>query len=161
MKYCPAFFVTRTRAEFLRMQTPHKKNKNDNENFTHLNHYKFRLDPINIKLLIRDSLSGRLPKLISLNLPHMAFKGDLFKKIFAKELGTGVVESINDLRDKEFSGTKLSPEERFALSTFDNYRLKVLNAQENETVFHQQYRQLQVIANLSDWREFLKEEYTK
>jgi hypothetical protein len=91
----------------------------------------------------------------------MAFKGDLFKKIFAKELGTGIVESINDLRDKEFSGTKLSPEERFALSSFDNYRLKILNAQENETEFHQQYRQLQVIANLSDWREFLKEEYTK
>jgi hypothetical protein len=91
----------------------------------------------------------------------MSFKGDLLKKIFAKELGSAVVESINDLRDKEFSGNKLSPEERFALSSFDSYRLKILNAQENESDFHQQYRQLQVIANLSDWREFLKEEYTK
>ena len=100
-------------------------------------------------------------KVISLTLHCMAFKGDLFKKIFAKELGTGLVESINDLRDKEFSGTKLSPEERFALSSFDNYRLKILNTQENESDFHQHYRQLQVIANLSDWREFLKEDYTK
>jgi hypothetical protein len=90
----------------------------------------------------------------------MSFKGDLLKKIFAKELGTGLVESINDLRDKEFSGGKLSPEERFALSNFDNYRIKVLNSQENESDFHNQYRQLQVIANLSDWREFLKEEYS-
>jgi hypothetical protein len=90
----------------------------------------------------------------------MSFKGDIFKKIFAKELGTSLTESINDLRDKEFSGSKLSPEERFALSNFDNYRLKVLNSQENEADFHKHYRQLQVIANLSDWREFLKEEYS-
>lgn len=95
------------------------------------------------------------------NFVHMSFKGDLLKKIFSKELGTGIVESINDLRDKEFSGSKLTPEERFALSNFDNYRLKILNAQQNEADFHQQYRQLQVIANLSDWREFLKEEYNK
>jgi hypothetical protein len=92
----------------------------------------------------------------------MSFSGDIFKKVFAKELGTsGLVTSINDLRDKEFSGMKLSPEERFALSNFDKYRLSILNAQENDDTFHQHYRQLQVIANLSDWREFLKEEYNK
>lgn len=91
----------------------------------------------------------------------MAFKGDIFKKIFAKELGTGLAQSINDLRDKEFSGIKLTPEERFALSNFDKYRITVLNSQEQEEQFHYQYRQLQVIANLTDWREFLKEEYHK
>lgn len=92
----------------------------------------------------------------------MSFGGDIFKKVFSKELGAaGVVTSINDLRDKEFSGIKLSPEERFALSNFDKYRLSILNAQENEESFHQHYRQLQVIANLSDWREFLKEDYSK
>ncbi len=89
----------------------------------------------------------------------MAFKGDLFKKIFAKELGTGLTTSVNDLRDKEFSGIKLSPEERFALSNFDKYRINILNAQENEDHFHHHYRQLQVIANLTDWHEFLKEEF--
>jgi hypothetical protein len=91
----------------------------------------------------------------------MAFSGDIFKKVFAKELGTALVVSINDLRDKEFSGIKLSPEERFALSNFDKYRISILNAQENEDTYHQHYRQLQVIANLSDWHEFLKEDYSK
>ncbi len=91
----------------------------------------------------------------------MAFTGDIFKKVFAKELGTSLVVSINDLRDKEFSGIKLSPEERFALSNFDKYRINILNSQENEETYHQHYRQLQVIANLGDWHEFLKEEYSK
>ena len=91
----------------------------------------------------------------------MGFNGDILKKIFAKELGTGLVTSINDLRDKEFSGIKLNPEERFALSTFDKYRIQILNSQENEDSFHHHYRQLQVIANLTDWHEFLKEDYNK
>lgn len=89
----------------------------------------------------------------------MSFKGDLLRKIFAKELGTGLVESINDLREKEFTGGKLSPEEKFALSNFDKYRIRILNNTKDENDFHQQYRQLQVIANLSDWKEFLKESY--
>ena len=76
-------------------------------------------------------------------------------------MGTALVISINDLRDKEFSGIKLSPEERFALSNFDKYRINILNSQENEDAYHQHYRQLQVIANLSDWKEFIKEEYSK
>lgn len=74
---------------------------------------------------------------------------------------TGLVTSINDLRDKEFSGIKLSAEERFALSNFDRYRINILNSHEDEEKFHNQYRQLQVIANLTDWREFLKEDFTK
>jgi hypothetical protein len=73
---------------------------------------------------------------------------------------TGLVTSINDLRDKEFSGTKLTAEERTALANFDRYRINVLNAQIEEEKFHYTYRQLQVIANLSDWREFLKPEFT-
>ncbi|HQQ95272.1 MAG TPA: hypothetical protein PLQ93_12000 [Bacteroidia bacterium] len=71
------------------------------------------------------------------------------------------VESINDLRDKEFSGIRLSPEERFALSNFDRYRIEVLNAQEDKEKFHYKYRQLQVIANLGDWREFLNKDFRK
>lgn len=67
--------------------------------------------------------------------------------------------SINDLRDKEFSGSKLNPDERAALSNFDRYRLNVLNSETNEEVFHYKYRQLQVIANLSDWKEFLHENF--
>lgn len=71
----------------------------------------------------------------------------------------GLVVSINDLRDKEFSGIKLSSEEKYALSNYDKYRLSILNSQTDEEKFHQHYRQLQVIANLSDWREFLSDDF--
>lgn len=90
----------------------------------------------------------------------MDFKSDITKRFFTKS-DIGSIESINDLRDKEFSGKSLSAEEKFALANYDKYRLSILNAQENEEQFHYHYRQLQVIANLGDWREFLKEEYSK
>ncbi len=80
------------------------------------------------------------------------------QKFFAKKEIGGEI-SINDLRDKEFSGARLSSDEKKALTNFDRYRIRVLNAQENEETFHNTYRQLQVIANLGDWKEFLKEEY--
>lgn len=73
---------------------------------------------------------------------------------------TGLVTSINDLRDKEFGGNKLSSEEKLALSNFDRYRIQVLNSQTDEEKFHYHYRQLQVIANLSDWHEFLGERFS-
>lgn len=90
----------------------------------------------------------------------MDFKSEIAKRFFAKQ-DIGGAESINDLRDKEFSGVKLTAEEKFALANFDKYRLNVLNSQENEEQFHNHYRQLQVIANLGDWREFLKDTYSK
>lgn len=71
----------------------------------------------------------------------------------------GLSTSINDLREKEFSGKKLTHEERAAISNFDRYRVNVLNAEQDEEQFHKKYRQLQVIAGLSDWREFLKEDF--
>jgi len=86
-------------------------------------------------------------------------KSDFISKLLNKK-ASGLVVSINDLRDKEFSGVKLSAEEKFALSNFDKYRISVLNSQTEEEKFHYQYRQLQVIANLSDWQEFLGEEFS-
>jgi len=85
---------------------------------------------------------------------------DLISKLLSKK-STRLVTSINDLRDKEFSGIKLTSEERFALNNFDKYRINLLNSQEDEEKFHQHYRQLQVIANLTDWREFLKDSFSK
>lgn len=90
----------------------------------------------------------------------MDLKNEIAKRFFARQ-EIGGAESINDLRDKEFSGASLSAEERFALANFDKYRLGILNAQENEEQFHYQYRQLQVIANLGDWKEFLKDNYAQ
>jgi hypothetical protein len=87
-------------------------------------------------------------------------KKDLLSKLINTR-SAGLVTSINDLRDKEFSGIRLTAEEKFALSNFDKYRINILNSQEDEEKFHNQYRQLQVIANLTDWKEFLKEEFTK
>jgi hypothetical protein len=84
---------------------------------------------------------------------------ELISKLINKK-STGIATSINDLRDKEFSGVKLSAEEKFALSNFDKYRINVLNSQEDEEKFHYHYRQLQVIANLSDWKEFLSEDFS-
>jgi uncharacterized protein (UPF0305 family) len=85
----------------------------------------------------------------------MSTANDFLSNLVNKKI-TKLVESINDIRDKEFSGIKLTAEEKFALSNFDKYRLQILNAQTDEEAFHYKYRQLQVIANLSDWREFLK-----
>jgi hypothetical protein len=86
----------------------------------------------------------------------VSIKSDFISKLLSKER-KGVVVTINDLRDKEFSGIKLSAEEKFALSNFDKYRINLLNSQSEEDKFHHQYRQLQAIANLSSWQEFLDE----
>ncbi len=88
----------------------------------------------------------------------MEVKTDFLTKLISKKTD-GLITSINDLRDKEFSGGKLSQDEKLAVANFDRYRISVLNAQLDEEVFHQKYRQLQVIANFSDWQEFLKEEF--
>jgi hypothetical protein len=77
-----------------------------------------------------------------------------FQQFFAKMKIGGAV-SINDLRDKEFSGEYLNGEERLALYNFDRFRIEELNAQPNDAAFHERYRQLQVMANLADWRDFL------
>ena len=90
----------------------------------------------------------------------MDFKNDIAKRFFTKQ-DIGGAESINDLRDKEFSGKSLTAEEKYALANFDKYRLNILNSQADEAQFHLHYRQIQVISNLGDWREFLKDEYNK
>lgn len=84
----------------------------------------------------------------------MTLKEDLLKKYFAKSDIGGTV-SINDLRDREFNGEALTGEERTALQNFDRFRIQELNAQKTDMEFHERYRQLQVMANLADWKDFL------
>ncbi len=67
--------------------------------------------------------------------------------------------TINDLRDKDFSNKDLTPQERVAIKNFDRYRIIELNKQTSEDKFHNKYMQLQVMANLTPYEEFLKEEY--
>ena len=90
----------------------------------------------------------------------MDFKNDIAKRFFSKQ-DIGGAESINDIRDKEFSGKTLTAEEKYALANFDKYRLNILNSQQDDEQFHLHYRQIQVISNLGDWREFIKDEYSK
>ena len=89
---------------------------------------------------------------------------DLFKKLeffkqSASKLLLGGRMSINDLRDKAYSKKGLSGEERKALGNYDNYRLKELKKHEQEKDFHKKYMELQVMANLCSYEEFLKKEY--
>jgi len=67
--------------------------------------------------------------------------------------------SINDLREKDYKDIELLPNERLAIKNFDRYRITELNRQSSEDQFHNKYMQLQVMANLSPFQEFLKEDY--
>ncbi|MCU0433716.1 MAG: hypothetical protein MUC87_09715 [Bacteroidia bacterium] len=89
-----------------------------------------------------------------MNKRYMSSRSTNFQQFFAK-MNIGGSVSINDLRDREFSGEYLNEEERLALYNFDRFRIEELNAQPSDVAFHERYRQLQVMANLSDWREFL------
>lgn len=71
----------------------------------------------------------------------------------------GELISINDLRDREYAGQKLTNEEKTALKNFDKFRLAQLSEQKSERDFHNKYIQLQAMANLSPYQEFLKENY--
>ena len=83
----------------------------------------------------------------------------LNKKATTRKTLIGGVISINDLRDIEFKGEELTHQERLALKNFDRYRIDVLNSQKSEKEFHKAYTKLQVLANLSPFVEFLKEDY--
>lgn len=85
-------------------------------------------------------------------------KEDVFRNSIRKSLINGVV-SINDLRDLEYKGIELTPQQRLALKNFDRYRINELNKQTSEKHFHKRYLQLQVMANLTPYDEFLKEAY--
>ena len=67
--------------------------------------------------------------------------------------------SINDIRDLDYNNQDLSTQQRLALKNFDRYRISELNRQSSEDGFHRKYMQLQVMANLTPYVEFLKEDY--
>ena len=74
---------------------------------------------------------------------------------------TGITsQTINDLREKDFSGRALTLEEKKALSNFDSFRLNILNNLDSEELFHKEYIKFQALANLTPYQEFLKEEYS-
>lgn len=85
---------------------------------------------------------------------------DVLEKTQKSFAGSSVDEivSINDLRDKSERGI-LGSQEKIALSNYENYRIRKLNDSANEEDFHEMYKLLQVLANLSPHEEFLQDKY--
>lgn len=68
--------------------------------------------------------------------------------------------SINDLRDLEFSGSKLEQNQKEALNNYDKYRIQYLNSSSSEEEFSDRYIEMQAKANLSNFMEFLSPPYS-
>lgn len=68
--------------------------------------------------------------------------------------------TINDLREKEFRGERLTEEETIALSSFDKFRIDELNRQVSDDGFQKMYRHFQVMANLSPYEDFIRGKYS-
>lgn len=82
----------------------------------------------------------------------------IYKNYFAnKDAGEAI--TISDLRDKEFRNEALTQEEIQAIQNFDRFRLSELNKITDDFEFNARYCELQIMANLADYKEFLKEEY--
>lgn len=82
----------------------------------------------------------------------------IYKNYFAnKDAGEAI--TISDLRDKEFRNETLTQEEIQAVQNFDRFRLSELNKITDDFEFNARYCELQIMANLADYKEFLKEEY--
>lgn len=80
---------------------------------------------------------------------------EIVSNLLKKTSAPGLTESINDLKDKEFSGIPLTEEEKKAIHNFEQFRLKALNSISEEEKFHLVYRKFQVLANLCPWTNFL------
>lgn len=63
--------------------------------------------------------------------------------------------SIDDLRDKEFSGKRLAEDERRALERFDQFRVEHLEKATDDEDFQRRYFQLRTWANLHSYKDFL------
>ena len=85
-------------------------------------------------------------------------KNALNKLVGKKGLLSNTI-SINDLREKEYSGSPLTTAEKTAIANYEHYRLTELNKHVNDAEFNKVYQMLQVMANLKPWEDFLKEEY--
>lgn len=69
--------------------------------------------------------------------------------------------TVNDLREKLYLNPQsLTLDEQRAIQAFDTYRLAELKSS-SEDAFHKVYLQLQVMANLMPFTEFLSPEYHK
>lgn len=80
---------------------------------------------------------------------------EILDHLLKKTSAYGLPVSINDLKDKEFSGQTLTEDESRALRNFERLRISILNEIQDEEQFHLTYRKFQVLANLNSWTDFL------
>jgi hypothetical protein len=80
---------------------------------------------------------------------------EILNQLLKKTSISGLPISINDLKDKEFSGQPLTEDEKKALRNFEQLRISVLNGIKDDGQFHLTYRKFQVLANLNSWKDFL------
>lgn len=88
----------------------------------------------------------------------MQNRKEIYKNYFANK-DSGETITINDLRDKQFGDEQLTEEEVQAIQNFDRFRLSELNKVKNDFDFNARFCELQIMANLAGYKEFLKEEY--
>lgn len=82
------------------------------------------------------------------------------KKLMQQRQGlANSVISINDLREKDYSGYRLNEEEQRALNNYEKYRLNKLNDHVEDEKFNEVYQLLQVMANLRPWQDFLDSKF--
>ncbi len=78
---------------------------------------------------------------------------------FLRRANLGNAITINELKEWDNDGKELNSSQLNALYSFDTFRIKELNSQENEEDFHKRFMELQVMANLYPFEEFLKGDY--
>jgi hypothetical protein len=89
----------------------------------------------------------------------MKNRQNIYKNEFINKKDENETVSIGDLQNKEFRDETLTEEEAQAILNFDRFRLSELNKLKTAFDFNARYCQLQIMANLTDYKEFLKEEY--
>ena len=67
--------------------------------------------------------------------------------------------TINDLKDLELRKVDITPQQRLAIKNFERHKKQVLSEIKNEAKFQMEFQRIQAKANLSNFEEFLKEEY--
>lgn len=82
----------------------------------------------------------------------------MLNKTNSKVKTKGVI-TINDLRNYDYNEQPLSHQQRLALKNFERYKVHILDQRLSEAVFNKEYEQIQVMANLFPFKEFLKEQY--
>ena len=83
---------------------------------------------------------------------------EVFSTLYKTGLGTGPA-TINDLRQKELSGTTLSFNQIMAVRNFDRYKTSLLNTIPDPQELEKHYKQLQVMAKTMSYEEFLKDKF--